>query len=92
MGDMQSAIHLAILAPVPDVHLKSAPKGGPKVAFATTDWKLFGKDLKELRTKTELTESTNKRKRIILYPEVILKHLLNRLNSLLVLCPLVARC
>ena len=54
MGDTQSAKHVAVLAPVPDVHLKSAPKGGPKVAFATLDWKLFGTDLKTLRTKADL--------------------------------------
>ena len=54
MGDLQSARHVAVVALVPDVHLKSAPKEGPKVAFATMDWKLFGKDLEQLRTKATL--------------------------------------
>jgi hypothetical protein len=54
MGAKDAVTHVAILAPVPGVHLKSAPKGGPRVAFATTDWELFGKRLRELRTKAEL--------------------------------------
>jgi hypothetical protein len=46
MGDSQSAAHIALLAPVPFAHLKSAteadtPNG--QVAFATRDWELFNK-------------------------------------------------
>jgi hypothetical protein len=46
MGDSQSATHIALLAPVPFVHLKSAiqaDRPDRQVAFATKEWELFNK-------------------------------------------------
>jgi hypothetical protein len=45
MGDTETANHIALLAPVPLVHLESAVEPTPdgQVAFATRDWELFNK-------------------------------------------------
>jgi hypothetical protein len=43
MGDLQTATHIALLAPVPLCHLESASEITGQIAFATRDWELFNK-------------------------------------------------